>query len=191
MLAALRFFKPLIFFLLSAAIHYYLTQSIWTRQINVLDPTGKSDDSSSKSVKLIAAQVEFNQESAEFDIKRQAPGRNQDKTSSLELKTATDAMDAGQFLPAEQLDRVPEPYELIEVPIVNKLGIQGSFIFVLYIDENGFPLDMRPLDQSIPRKIVDTVIKTFLSSRYTPGIYKGNAVKSQLKIIVDFDQPAR
>lgn len=125
----------------------------------------------------------------------ETPVSAQPPTGSASAGTGPDGSDDDAYLPRSALTQGPEPLEQIELPYPDTTPM-GTFhaVLTLFIDETGQVRRVRVEEvgpDGLPPELEDVARQTFLSHRFTPGEQNGQAVRSQIRVGVDFSsEPA-
>jgi periplasmic protein TonB len=94
------------------------------------------------------------------------------------------------YLPSQLLTRGPAPQQTIDL-FYPELAPSGHFraVLTLFIDEGGVVQRVRvdaAEDSGLPALLEESARQTFLRSAFVPGELDGRAVRSQLRIEVEF-----
>jgi hypothetical protein len=94
-----------------------------------------------------------------------------------------------EYLSRGQLSVSPRPLSEIRIPWPAGLSMVGkrSAIFTLFIDQYGVVQDMVPDAHSLFPNMEENARQVFRASHFSPGMKDGVAVKSILRIEVDFE----
>lgn len=95
---------------------------------------------------------------------------------------------APHYWPAERLDARPQikTHVMPEYPADLPAGVRGRVVLELFIAPDG-KLDRIRVARSEPRgRFEQAAVKAFSGARFTPGMRKGKAVPSLLRIEVTF-----
>jgi hypothetical protein len=110
--------------------------------------------------------------------------------------SASEGIAAGEsleYLPRAKLTVAPAPLEPIEIPfpaaVDNPLRFRGQLS--LFIDEHGVVQRIRVDGPPMPPVLEEAARNAFLRARFTPGEVDGVAVRSLIRIEVDFEAELR
>jgi hypothetical protein len=122
------------------------------------------------------------------------PETNETRRASAEHSPAgadspESRMPSSEYLSRAQLSVLPRPLSEIRIPWPAGLPMVGkrSAIFTLFIDQYGLVQDMVPDAHSLFPNMEENVRQVFRESRFSPGMKDGVAVKSILRIEIDFE----
>lgn len=94
------------------------------------------------------------------------------------------------YLPADELDERPAPESPIVIGLDPSLPAgreRGEVVLSLYVGENG-SLDRVEVGRSdLPAALAEGVADVFRAARMRPGIKSGTAVRSVMKVLVEFE----
>lgn len=101
--------------------------------------------------------------------------------------------EALEYLPRAKLTVGPAPLEPIEIPfptsVDSPLRFRGQLS--LFIDEHGTVQRIRIDEPPMPPVLEEAARNAFLRARFTPGEVGGRAVRSLMRIEVDFEAERR
>lgn len=115
-----------------------------------------------------------------------SPADSAASAAALALTTAAD--DEALFLVRSQLDRAPHAIEPIDLPYPESAPLgHHQAVMTLFIDEQGRVRRVRlDIGQMLPPLLEDAARQSFLQARFEPGIKDGTAVRSRLRVAVEF-----
>lgn len=94
------------------------------------------------------------------------------------------------YIPSEKLDIRPVPIGPVIVPpptVDIFLSEQGRLVLELFVDEQGYVVNVEIESSDVPRSVADAAVETFKATRMRPGVKAGVFVKAKMKIQVDYD----
>lgn len=109
------------------------------------------------------------------------------------LPVAADARwDDGSYIPRPQLTRPPVMQGTVSLLWPEDELPAGHYrdIIALYIDELGVVQRVRIDGSGLPESLQDETRRRFLGARFEPGQLGGHAVKSLIRVEVEFDAAA-
>lgn len=98
------------------------------------------------------------------------------------------AQAASRYWPASRLDVRPQikTHVMPEYPAQLPSGVNGRVVLELYISPQGTLDRVRVVRAEPPGRFEDSALKAFSATRFTPGLRKGKAVHSLLRIEVTY-----
>lgn len=114
-----------------------------------------------------------------------------------EPPAAADAMaeppEGPEYLPRPWLSVAPAPLEPVALDYPALEGDTGwhHAVLALFIDETGAVQRVRVEDSELPALLEEAARKAFMAARFQPGEIDGVAVRSRLRVEVQFDSRQR
>lgn len=120
-----------------------------------------------------------------------------DKSPTLQVRIAAappadavkrDTHGPSRYWPASRLDVRPQikTHVMPEYPAQLPSGVNGRVVLELYISPQGTLDRVRVVRAEPPGRFEDSALKAFSAARFTPGMRKGKAVHSLLRIEVTY-----
>lgn len=122
------------------------------------------------------------------------PAVRRSSTPSAAAAMSTSAGEPGvEYVPRSLLSTPPVPLAPIEVPFPSHVA--GVFSIraelSLFIDETGVVQRVRLEGAPLPPALADAARNAFLRARFSPGELEGRAVRSLVRVEVNFESEAR
>lgn len=97
------------------------------------------------------------------------------------------------FLVRSQLSQGPEPLSSVQLlwPSAGPQDGEFSTVLSLFIDEQGQVLRVRVDGAPLPPAMEAVAVQAFLATRFKPGERDGQAVRTRLRVAVNFDAGLR
>lgn len=93
------------------------------------------------------------------------------------------------YFPASKLDIRPYPEAAVVIPFpdvaLEKNKVEG--VLVLYIDIEGKVDRIEVRESTLPPALEQTATASFMQAKMRPGMRNGKAVRSQMKVLVEFE----
>ena len=93
------------------------------------------------------------------------------------------------YFPASELDVRPYPEAPVVIPFpdvaLEEERVEG--VLVLYIDIEGKVDRVEIQESTLPSLLERTAMSTFMQAKMQPGMKEGKAVRSQMKVLVEFE----
>ncbi|MGA0612367.1 energy transducer TonB [Caldimonas sp. KR1-144] len=104
-----------------------------------------------------------------------------------------DAADGPDYLPRPWLSVAPTPVEPVALDYPALEGDTGwhRAVLALFIDEAGVVQRVRVEEAELPAALEEAARKAFMGARFRPGELDGVAVRSRLRVEVEFDSRSR
>ncbi|BCL76824.1 hypothetical protein JHS3_25600 [Jeongeupia sp. HS-3] len=183
--------------MISLAVHILLLQ-----QLETAEPKQQPAPGSSLQVRLAAAATVADESSATVPVVAQAPETVATTPATVDDLPAEPAQETAPLALApvdprnayfrrSQLTVGPssETTIIVSYPDVKENDeAKHSAILWIYINEYGLVDDIEVDATNLPTAFRDTAIEAFRQARFRPGEKEGHAVKSRLKIEVNFDR---
>ncbi|MDB5872861.1 MAG: TonB family protein [Ramlibacter sp.] len=111
----------------------------------------------------------------------------------LATSAETDESAFADYLPRSKLSAPPQPQDMVEVPFpADVSGIVDLKVRIaLFIDELGTVRRIRIDSPDVPSPFVVAVLDSFSAVRFNPGKLDGMAVRSQIRLEVEFNADNR
>ncbi|WP_315653023.1 hypothetical protein [Roseateles aquae] len=110
---------------------------------------------------------------------------------ALELASLASVADPWlDYLPRPLLSRAPQALApvMLEWPDVTVDKDQYQAVLALYIDESGLVRDAKLDDGELPAALLEVARQAFLATRFAPGEWGGQAVKSRVLVELSYEQ---
>jgi hypothetical protein len=93
------------------------------------------------------------------------------------------------YFPASELDIRPYPEAAVVIPFpdVTLQEDKAEGILVLYIDMDGNVNRIEVQDSTLPPLLEQAAMTSFMQTKMHPGMREGKAVRSQMKVLVEFE----
>lgn len=154
--------------------------------VRMLETENPADTVQAPAARPGPAPVERDAASPEADPGVAAPARSA-------TATARDGVQQGDdlYLPRSQLDRAPQAWSTIDLPYPDGAPL-GRFraVVTLFIDANGQVRRVRAEGEPLPPALEDSARQAFLAARFEPGAKDGHAVRSRIRVEVEFSAEA-